>query len=139
MNDLVRHGYLNNVAALQKGANVGSRSPWLLVVSGFVVFVGFRLLIAGQFNILTGLMIAMVLFAISALSREAAIYALFAYLFLLGDIRRIAGSLFGFPKLDPLLLVGPALFILYVPNSDAFEARQPYGEVGVLSHGHHDS
>lgn len=35
-----------------------------------------------------------------------------AYLFLLGDIRRIFGILLGFPKLDPLLLVGPAVSAL---------------------------
>ena len=63
----------------------------------------------GQLNILVSAAIFLLLLTISIISPRAGICTTIAYLFLLGDVRRIFGSLLGFPKLDVLLLVGPAV------------------------------
>ena len=63
----------------------------------------------GQLNILVSAAIFLLLLTTTTVSPSVGICTTIAYLFLLGDIRRIFGSLLGFPKLDPLLLVGPAV------------------------------
>src|SRR5262249_53572899 len=62
---------------------------------------------------LTSALLAAVLSGLSLWSRTGGILATLAYLTFLGDFRRYAGFLQGYPFSDPLLLVGPvAAFFL---------------------------
>jgi hypothetical protein len=70
------------------------------------------LLSHGLVTLVAALFLVSVLFVTSVISKPFAICLTLAYLFLLGDIRRIFGMLIGFPELDPLLLVGPIISIL---------------------------
>ncbi len=113
MNDIRTPERFRVFTSLANNQNTSLLGPWPLLMTGLALIVGLRLLLTGHFQALTTVMIGGSLAALYKLNRRAAIYALFAYLFLLGDIRRIAGSVFGFPKLDPLLLVGPVLTVLF--------------------------
>jgi hypothetical protein len=64
-----------------------------------------------ELNILVSLVILLLLLVISNTSPKLGICITIAFLFLLGDIRRIVGSLLGFPTLDTLLLVGPIVSV----------------------------
>jgi hypothetical protein len=61
---------------------------------------------------LTALMLFAVFLGILIYDKVIAILVTLAYLFFLGDIRRIRDVAFPHPNLDPLLLVGPAIVIL---------------------------
>jgi hypothetical protein len=74
------------------------------------------LLWQGQTNLLVTLLVSIVMIGIALARPELGICLTIAYLFLLGDIRRIPGMFLGFPAFDTLLLVGPLLsVILAVP------------------------
>jgi hypothetical protein len=64
-----------------------------------------------ELNILVSLVILLLLLVVSNMSPKLGICITIAFLFLLGDIRRIVGSLLGFPTLDTLLLVGPIVSV----------------------------
>jgi hypothetical protein len=85
-----------------------------LLAGALFVLAGFRLITSGQFNLLVSLLIGVLFIGLLSLSRHAAIYAVFAYLFLVGDLRRMDGWLVGFPKLDPLLIIGPGVTLVIV-------------------------
>jgi hypothetical protein len=70
------------------------------------------LLVQGRVNLLTVLFALTVLVAASVVSKPLCICFTLGYLFLLGDIRRVVAMLGGYPTLDPLLLVGPAISML---------------------------
>jgi hypothetical protein len=70
------------------------------------------LLIQGQFTLLSFLLLLAALITASVVSKPASICITLTYLFLLGDIRRFVSMFFGFPALDPLLLVGPVISLL---------------------------
>ena len=85
---------------------------WLLV-HGQLTFLAFLLM-------LSGLAIA------TAIDKPLSICLTIAYLFLLGDIRRLVHMLAGFPKLDPLLLVGPLVsLLLALPLLLRFRLKDP--------------
>jgi hypothetical protein len=67
----------------------------------------FLLMIEGQFNLLCAVIIVASLLLISLRDRTIAILFTFAYLVLLGDLRRILAVLVGSPTQDLLLLIGP--------------------------------
>lgn len=74
------------------------------------------LLWQGQMNLLVTLLVSIVMIGIALARPELGICITIAYLFLLGDIRRIPGMFLGYPTFDTLLLVGPLLsLILAVP------------------------
>src|SRR5947209_8620971 len=66
-------------------------------------------LIHGQFHLLAAIMLGTALFAISRNDPSTAIALTFAYLFLMGDIRRILAIASPQPAFDPLLLIGPGM------------------------------
>jgi hypothetical protein len=70
------------------------------------------LLLHGLFTPLAFLILVALLVVASIINKALAICLTFAFLFALGDIRRIVSMLTGFPELDPLLLVGPIISIL---------------------------
>lgn len=72
------------------------------------------LLFHGQISILVALVTLWGLIVVSLVNRDLGILATLAYLVLLGDIRRVVGLAVGFPKFDPLLLVGPAMTLFIV-------------------------
>jgi hypothetical protein len=79
--------------------------PWLIA---FLCLVPpLWLLVNGLINLLAVFLFLAVLLAACAISKRTAICLTLAYLFLLGDIRRIVAMSVGFPAMDPLLLVGP--------------------------------
>ena len=87
---------------------------WLMTLAALVPFL--FLLWRGQFNVLASAIIFFALILVSVVNRNAAICITFVYLFLLGDIRRMLGVVTGFPILDTLLVVGPAVaMILAIP------------------------
>ncbi len=74
------------------------------------------LLLHGQISILTAFLVFAGLLVASAVDISFGLCLALVFLFLLGDLRRIMGVLVGFPKLDPLLLVGPAFsFVIALP------------------------
>jgi hypothetical protein len=81
---------------------------------------GFACLLAGTYAILHGLYIYFITMAVLGsllvlwkANRTAALAAMFAFLILIGDIRRISNALFSTAFLDPLLLVS-SIFCLYL-------------------------
>jgi general stress protein CsbA len=70
------------------------------------------LLVHGQFNLLAFLFALVILLTVTTINKPLSICLTIAYLFLLGDIRRVVNMFAGFPKLDPLLLVGPVVSLL---------------------------
>jgi hypothetical protein len=97
---------------------------WFLTILALVP--ALWLLGHGQFNVLASLIIFMLIYIVSLNDRTSAILMTFVYLFLLGDIRRLIGYFIGFPKLDPLLLVGPILSaILAAPILFRLRLRGP--------------
>lgn len=74
------------------------------------------LMLAGQFDLLCALILAGTLLLVSSYDKATATLLTFAYLFLMGDIRRVVAVAFGQPAQDLLLLVGPAMaFVLAFP------------------------
>ena len=75
------------------------------------------LLSQGQFHLLVALAIGSALLAYSFRDKASAIVLIFAYLFAMGDIRRIVGLATPQPAFDPLLLVGPVMAALFAMPS----------------------
>jgi hypothetical protein len=82
-----------------------------LATSGLIA-INMWLLLHGQMNLACALNIIIILVLIASINRELAVLMIFAYLFLLGDIRRFVSAAIGFPALDLLLLVGPAVGLI---------------------------
>jgi hypothetical protein len=80
------------------------------------------LMMHGQMRILATLIFLVVLLILWRISRTLAMCATFAYLTLLGDIRRIVDMSAGSAGLDPLLIVG-AIFSLYLALPLFFNLR----------------
>ena len=89
-------------------------SPELYLWCGAVLLVAslFVVLVHGQFHLLAAIIIGSMLFAISRKDPATAIVLTFAYLFLMGDIRRILSTVAPQPAFDPLLLIGPGMAAL---------------------------
>jgi hypothetical protein len=83
---------------------------WIITLTCLLLLVW--LLVQGSLNLLALLLILATLIVASAINKPASICFTLTYLFLLGDIRRLVNMYLGFPSLDPLLLVGPAISIL---------------------------
>lgn len=76
----------------------------------------FYLLLHDQYSLLTFLVVAAAFIISWTFNKTGALLFVLAYLFLLGDIRRIVNMYAGYPRLDPLLVVGSAFSIyLTVP------------------------
>lgn len=74
------------------------------------------LVLAGQLNLVCALILAGALLLVSFRDKASATLLTFAYLFLMGDVRRIVAVAFGQPAQDLLLLVGPLMaFVLAFP------------------------
>jgi hypothetical protein len=85
----------------------------LLWVSGPVLTGLFLyMLLKGYGTVLTALLPLALLGCLLVYNRVAAMLATIAYLFLVGDLRRIRDLAFPHPSLDPLLLVGPAIAVI---------------------------
>ena len=84
-----------------------------LGLAGVLVIPSLLLLIYEQWRLATMLMFLTLMLLTWRINRTLAICLCFAYLFLLGDIRRIVDMASGTAGLDPLLLVG-AVFTLYI-------------------------
>ena len=80
------------------------------------------LMVSEKLNLLAGVLLAGPLFLLYLSNKTTAIVWTFAYLFLLGDIRRIVDVLVGSPVLDPLLLVAP-LMVLLLAIPELFHLR----------------
>jgi hypothetical protein len=87
------------VGPLWVGGLLLSSALWLLMISG-------------RLNLLCTVLITGVFLLAYVCDRAIAITLLFAYLILLGDIRRIVSVLVGQPTWDPLLLIAPAMAAL---------------------------
>ncbi len=74
--------------------------------------VAFRMLLHEQYNLLAAIVVFTALYTLGLFARNTAIALTFAYLLLLGDIRRIGEMAYGFPKADLLIIVGPAIAVL---------------------------
>ena len=85
--------------------------PELLMWIGGLFSAGilWLLMLAGQFDLGCALIVASSLLVVSCYDKATAALLTFAYLFLMGDIRRIVAVAFGQPAQDLLLLVGPAM------------------------------
>lgn len=80
-----------------------------------VAALGF-LLVHEQFHLLAAVVIGLTLLAVSATNKPLSVMLTFAYVFLMGDIRRFLTTLEPQPLFDPLLLVGPGMaLVLAVP------------------------
>jgi hypothetical protein len=87
---------------------------WFVTLGGVVLAVW--LLMLGQGSLVAGVIVFTLLWVTTMMDKAFSLPVIIAFLFLLGDIRRVIGMGVGFPQLDPLLLVGPALsFILAIP------------------------
>ncbi|WP_158822537.1 hypothetical protein, partial [Granulicella sp. S156] len=103
---------------------------WIVTLGALVPLTW--LLIHGFFSLLAFLIVTCALIILVQFDKRMAIAVLLAYLFLLGDIRRIIGMFIGFPKIDPLLLVGPIITILLaLPILLRLRLRDPISKVMV--------
>ena len=89
-----------------------SRDARTLFITMACLAPSFWLLIHEQFTFLCFLLLLGALIIASVVSKPASICLTITYLFLLGDIRRFVSMFFGFPALDPLLVVGPIMSIV---------------------------
>ncbi len=80
---------------------------WVLTLASLVP--ALWLLFHDQLNNLVAVLFFAALLILTVVNKRLSILATLIYLFLLGDIRRVVGTLVGFPALDPLLLVGPGI------------------------------
>jgi hypothetical protein len=85
-------------------------SAWILTFCAVLPLLW--LLLGGQFGILAFILAFMTLAVATFVDKQLSICMILTFLFLLGDVRRIVGSLLGFAKHDPLLLVGPLVTIM---------------------------
>jgi hypothetical protein len=83
---------------------------WIITLGSLVPICW--LLIHGYFSLLAFFMVLVALLIPIISDKQSAVCVILVYLFLLGDIRRGLGTFIGFPKVDPLLLVGPIVTIL---------------------------
>jgi hypothetical protein len=84
------------------------------------------LLVHGQLNILGSLCIFGFLAILISFNRKLAVCVILGYLFLLGDIRRFVGMFIGYPKLDPQILVCPAIsLVLAFPTLMRIRLKDP--------------
>ncbi len=93
--------------------------PELYLWCGALVLIAslFVVLVHGQFHLLAAIILGSMLFAISRRDPATAIVFTFAYLFLMGDMRRILAIAAPQPAFDPLLLIGPGMAaLLAVPG-----------------------
>jgi len=75
------------------------------------------LMVSGRLNLLCAVLVAGPLLLLYLCDKSAALLAIFAYLFLLGDIRRIVSVLVGQPVIDPFLLLAPLMaLVLALPS-----------------------
>jgi len=103
---------------------------WIVTIGALVPLTW--LLLHGFFSLLAFLIVACALIILVLFDKRMGICVLLAYLFLLGDIRRVIGTFIGFPKIDPLLLVGPILTILLaLPILMRLRLRDPISKVMV--------
>jgi hypothetical protein len=85
----------------------------MVLFASLVLLVGSWSLLHGQTSALIAAIFFAILYGLFYVSKSVGIYTTLVYLILLGDIRRIIGWLLTFPTNDPLLLVGPALVLLF--------------------------
>ncbi len=93
------------------GRYSGEAKVWLYTLGSLVPLSW--LMVHGFLSLLSFLMVCTALIILTVGNKSIAICVTLAYLFLLGDIRRIIGTFIGFPKLDPLLLVGPVITLIF--------------------------
>jgi hypothetical protein len=99
------------IAALSRPLSLSSNlRAWLAAIA--VLIPVSWLLIHGQFRVLAFVFCLAALVVATVVDKSFAICLILGYLFLLGDIRRALGTIIGFSKFDPLLLVGPLVTIL---------------------------
>ncbi len=91
-------------------------SPDLMMWVGGLLCVGILcfLMLEGQFNLLFAVIIGGSLLLVSLRDKPTALLLTLAYLFLMGDLRRIFAVTVGQPTLDLLLLIGPAMALVLV-------------------------
>jgi hypothetical protein len=102
-----------NTLSLRRTSHAGNERLMLLGLGAVFIIPSLFLVLNEQWRLATMLMCLILLLLAWRINRTVAICLCFAYLFLLGDIRRIVDMAAGPPGLDPLLLVG-ALFALYL-------------------------
>jgi hypothetical protein len=84
------------------------------------------LMVSGKLNLLSAVLVAGPLFLLYLCDKTTAVLWTFAYLILLGDIRRIVDVLVGSPVLDPLLLLAPVMaLLLAIPEFLHLRLRDP--------------
>ena len=88
------------------------------VLSGFL----WILLIQNQLHLLAAVVIGGTIFTISRVDRPTAVLVTFAYLFLMGDLRRIISLGEPQPAFDPMLLISP-LMAAYLGLPQLFRVR----------------
>jgi hypothetical protein len=81
------------------------------IAIGFLIC-NFWLLVHDQPRTMVAVIMLGQLAVLVKLNRDLGLSAAFAFLFLLGDIRRITGVFFGYPKFDLLLLVTPVFALI---------------------------
>jgi hypothetical protein len=92
--------------------------------TGGFVLLGFLwiLLIQNQLHLLAAVVIGGTIFTISRVDRPTAVLVTFAYLFLMGDLRRIISLGEPQPAFDPMLLISP-LMAAYLGLPQLFRVR----------------
>ncbi len=75
------------------------------------------LLIYGQLDLVCAILILLVLLTIALHDKITGIIATLGYLTVMGDVRRMVAAAFGQPQLDLLLLVAPAISIMFAVPS----------------------
>ena len=89
-----------------------SKPVQMALVAIAITFSGFYLLFHGQLNALTAILFLFPLCCVTLLSIRFGIAITFAYLLLLGDLRRLGDLVYGFPKTDLLILVPTLLAVV---------------------------
>ena len=93
---------LINSSVLQVNAKL-----WMLAL-GLIAFLSY-LLFNGQYHLLLAIVIGSSLLALGRSDKQLSILLTMAYLYLMGDVRRLASIAATQPAYDPLLLVGPVI------------------------------
>ena len=104
---------IRTLSAVSMPSFILGRPVQVALVAIAIVFVGFYLLFHGQLNALTALLFLFPLGCVTLLSMRLGIACTFAYLLLLGDLRRLGDLVYGFPKTDLLILV-PSLIAVFL-------------------------
>ena len=108
---------MRTVEALRRPANLGSVAVWVigLLVLGLLL----ALVVIGHFRIALSVSILGLLVAIAAFRADLGLFASILYLGLLGEIRRLLIFLDGWPSLDPLLMIGAVMAVVFVASTAA--------------------